>query len=399
MQHGVPPCRAAGAALRPASDAPPAPKWPQNRSQSTGPDQWAFGIAKAPVVAAQRILKCAQGQRAVRSADLPTSGMDIRKAIEESGGVDNYARRLEGEAARGAGDPRMYCAAAMMRVAAGRPGRAVQLTRKALRIDPDMAVAHTIMGRAYLCAGKPARAIRWCRRATRLDPSLCDAHEVQGYAMILTGRPTEALRRFRAAVRLDPDSAEAHEGMGHMLFMTGRYKRAAACYKRVAELEPGSVYAAMSAANCLATAGLHEEAVAELDKAIALAPRMSFAHYMRGESLSKTGRHGEAAAAYGAATDADPGNTFLWAAKAISCSRAGMVARGRDSLEKAKSLRKAGSQPRIDDLEPMFDGAIGGISKDMIDILRAVVDDDEEVDRAIADADRAVAAAEGGRER
>ena len=122
---------------------------------------------------------------------------------------------------------------------------------------------------------------------------------------------------------------------------------------------------------------------------------MAFAHHLRAESLSKMGRHAEAVASHGAAVDADPGNPALWAAKAVSYCRAGMAAEGRKCLEKARALRKSGSRPRPEDLAPLFADLPGGMSGSAAGRFAATVSD-ESIDMSIAEAARAVAAAEGG---
>ena len=184
--------------------------------------------------------------------------------------------------------------------------------------------------------------------------------------------------------------------MGFVLDQTGRHKRAAACYGRAAAIDPSSVFAVMCAGSCLAHAGLHADAVAEFDRAIGMAPGMSFARHMRGDSLHELGRHAEAEASYDAAAAADPGNPFLWAARAINCAAAGMVAKGRDSLAKARALARAGSQPDVDGLRPMFGDATGGEPGDKLAAFISGLYSAGEVDKAVAAAAAAVAAAEGG---
>ena len=154
----------------------------------------------------------------------------LERLVGESGGIREYAKRLEMDARRAPYDPASYCRAALMQAEAGRHGRAVRLLREVLRSDPDNAPALAIMGTAYTYAGRPARAARLCSRAIRLDPSLSFAYYMRGKAMAKLGRPRAALRMFRAAVRLDPDDYDSHESMGLALAMEGRHMRAAACY-------------------------------------------------------------------------------------------------------------------------------------------------------------------------
>ena len=318
---------------------------------------------------------------------------EVERLIKEGGGIREYAKRLERDARRAPYDPASYCRAALMQAEAGRHGRAVRLLREVLRSDPDNAPALAIMGTAYTYAGRPARAARLCSRAIRLDPSLSFAYCMRGKAMARLGRPRAALRMFRAAVRLDPGDYDSYESMGLALAVEGRHMRAAACFRRAAAIEPRAVFSMMLAGHCLGRSGRHEDAVAEFDRAIEAAPGVSFVHYLRGVSLSALDRHAEAAASHEAAAEADPGNPLMWAAKAFSCARAGMVERGRDSLEKAAALRRAGSRPRLDDLDPLFGNIAAGPPRDVLAMLGGTASA-VDVDMAIEEAREAVAAAE-----
>ena len=70
-----------------------------------------------------------------------------------------------------------------------------------------------------------------------------------------------------------------------------------------------------------------------------------------------------------------------------------MAEQGRDSLEKARALRKAGSRPRLDDLEPLFGDVAASPPREALAMLGGTASA-VDVDMAIAEAGEAVAAAE-----
>ncbi len=110
----------------------------------------------------------------------------------------------------------------------------------ALRLDPDLALAHDTRGRILLhydwdFAGAEAAF----RRAIELEPSSASAHN--GYSLLLQSlvRLEEALVESRTAAALDPGSAWVISEEGRSFFRARRYAEAEERYQRALALEPG----------------------------------------------------------------------------------------------------------------------------------------------------------------
>jgi protein O-GlcNAc transferase len=142
--------------------------------------------------------------------------------------------------------------------------RAVELIRKAIGLNANVAVAHSNLGAALLDLKCPTEALASCDKAIALEPDFAMAHNNRGNALLDLKRPQEALASCDRAIVLKPDFAEAYSNRGLALL----------------ELK------------CFA------ESLVSCDKAIALKPDLAVAHNNRGWALEKLNRYDEAFIAF-----------------------------------------------------------------------------------------------------
>jgi len=117
--------------------------------------------------------------------------------------------------------------------------RAGEAAETALRLDPDLADAHLLMGRVLgeLDWNWPA-ADRELRRALELDPNNSLLLWVMsGYALV-GDRVDEALQFAERVVALDPISYGSYYAMGDVQSRMGRLADAEASYRKATELSP-----------------------------------------------------------------------------------------------------------------------------------------------------------------
>jgi len=96
---------------------------------------------------------------------------------------------------------------------------AVEACEEALRLDPDYALAHAVLGHALSLRlsedeGEPGRPESCIRRALQLsddDPLIHQCHAALAGNL---GRTAEGLRAWERALELDPNSAAARAGLG-----------------------------------------------------------------------------------------------------------------------------------------------------------------------------------------
>lgn len=92
---------------------------------------------------------------------------------------------------------------------AGRVAQAEAAYRMVIEADPSSFRAHYNLGLARLALGERAAAAGSLLEAVRLQPQLAEAHYLLGHLFCDDDRPDEGLAHFRRALELRPESAEA----------------------------------------------------------------------------------------------------------------------------------------------------------------------------------------------
>jgi DNA-binding winged helix-turn-helix (wHTH) protein/TolB-like protein/tetratricopeptide (TPR) repeat protein len=173
--------------------------------------------------------------------------------------------------------------------------RAIAAAGEALRLDPELAEAHTSLAYArFLYEWSWRDAEEGFRRAQRLDPGYPTAPHWYAYLLSALGRHDEAVAQARLAQQLDPLSLVINADLGLVLYFARRYDDAIAQFQRAIELDPRFAYARFGLALALSAAGRHDEAVREGEQAVELAAGSSVNEAVRGFALGRAGRPDEA---------------------------------------------------------------------------------------------------------
>jgi tetratricopeptide (TPR) repeat protein len=142
----------------------------------------------------------------------------------------------------------------------------------ALRLDPNLSMAHNGIGSALDREHKNIEAVAEYREALRLDPTNFIAHTNLGDALHVKGDLDGALTQYTEAARLKPDSALAHNNVGSVLFEKRDYGGALEQLKTAVRLDPNLANAHLNLAWTFRCVGDSRVAVAECQKARELAP-------------------------------------------------------------------------------------------------------------------------------
>jgi len=168
-----------------------------------------------------------------RGALLQTLGREdealaaFRLALEVMPGLDAAREKL--------------CEALVRRAApllAERPAAALPDLEEAVRVGPESAEAHHVLGGAYLDLGRPADAVRELRAATRIAPDLAAAHKKLGDALLATVKPRDAVAAYSAALRINPRYVLAIVGLGDAYEAAGDVGAARRQYREALWLRP-----------------------------------------------------------------------------------------------------------------------------------------------------------------
>ena len=185
--------------------------------------------------------------------------------------------------------------------------RAIAAFEDATRHDPEYAKAWAALGGAYGLKGAFMsmpdvihKAIELERRALAIDPELADAHVWLGTSLLNLGRVDEGITEIQEGLRLEPDNAQAHQALARALW-TGKGNFAAAIpeFEKAIELNPEAGYSYLQLSLMLAWEGQHARAEEISRRAVDLQEqyisgnaglqivgahaRLGYVHYLQGK--------------------------------------------------------------------------------------------------------------------
>jgi len=123
-------------------------------------------------------------------------------------------------------------------LAAGLPGEAASLFRKALVGRHDFPEARINLGISLTRQGKIREAIPHYRKVLELHPDNPLAHYNLGVDLLELGEFPEAVSHLLAATRLQPGLADAHYHLGRALMLGGDRSAAVPCFLEALRLNP-----------------------------------------------------------------------------------------------------------------------------------------------------------------
>jgi DNA-binding winged helix-turn-helix (wHTH) protein/TolB-like protein/Tfp pilus assembly protein PilF len=180
------------------------------------------------------------------------------------------------------------------------PAKAIAEFQQAINLDPDYAAPFTGLADAYIWqasftsdadAELYAKAKTATDRALELDPNLAEAHSSLGrikYTHDWDWRGAE--ESFRQAIKLNPDSVNAHQFYARLLTTLGRYDEGLAEINKARELDPRSADLGVPLFAILEKRGEFDEALKVLQATLEMDEDSQFArrgigkiHLLKGE--------------------------------------------------------------------------------------------------------------------
>ncbi len=132
------------------------------------------------------------------------------------------------------------------------------------------------------------------RRAIELNPNYAPAHHQFADLLKALGRFDEALAEIRRALDLDPLSLAINTGVGHVLYLARRYDEAIAQYRRTLELDPGFVQAHLWFGRPYLEKGMFREAIEELERAAKISEGSTISLAVLAHAYAAAGRRARA---------------------------------------------------------------------------------------------------------
>jgi tetratricopeptide (TPR) repeat protein len=117
------------------------------------------------------------------------------------------------------------------------------LYKRAIELDPQLAIAYTNLGNIRFRQGDEAAAEQLYRKALEIDDHQPEAHYNLGYVMLERGYASRAVVYFEAAIKADPRFADAHFNLAMACEALGDRAKARVHWKRYLEIEPTGTWA------------------------------------------------------------------------------------------------------------------------------------------------------------
>jgi serine/threonine protein kinase/Flp pilus assembly protein TadD len=177
--------------------------------------------------------------------------------------------------------------------------KAVEYSRQAIDLEPNLAPAHAAMAESYATQGfygflppreafPKARAA--ARRALEIDEGLAEAHAALSMTCTLYDWDwLTAEKEARRALELNPDHAWSHGAYSFYLSAVGRFEEALAEAKRAVDLDPLSPSYNLALGAWFYFTRQYDEAIEQLKKTVELDPALSRPHEVLALSYAEAG--------------------------------------------------------------------------------------------------------------
>ena len=149
--------------------------------------------------------------------------------------------------------------------------KAKEAANKALNIDPELADAHATLGFVdfYYDWNGPAAENEY-RRALRSNPNYAMAHTWYSLSLGVMGRFDEAISEAKRAEVADPLSLTTSSNIGFISYLEGQNDKAIEYLKKTIEIDPNFPRVHFRLGNAYLQKGLNQLALAEFQKAVQL---------------------------------------------------------------------------------------------------------------------------------
>lgn len=117
--------------------------------------------------------------------------------------------------------------------------KAKEAALRAVEIDPELAEAHASLGLVKVYYDHDWNGAEYeFRKAVRLNPDLVLAHQRFGSYLTFMGHFEESIRHYETALEIDPFSLQINMNLATTYFLRGEYDRAIRHLTKTTELEP-----------------------------------------------------------------------------------------------------------------------------------------------------------------
>ncbi|WP_170180115.1 tetratricopeptide repeat protein [Desulfoglaeba alkanexedens] len=212
-------------------------------------------------------------------------------------------------------------------------GNQVHLARKslirALTLDHAFSDAELVLAGVFYKLEEYDLAEQHLRRLCEREPENVNAQLLLGATLLASGRLQEARTRFMAARRLVPEAPEPLFFLALERNASGHAKEARECFEAFLERRPVSADAGLRLAELLLSEVGGDGAVRTLEQLIQRAPNSGYLYHVLGETWAASGRVDAAKAAFIKAVELEP---------SLACAYGSMIRIGGDDPAEKERL-------------------------------------------------------------
>lgn len=221
--------------------------------------------------------------------------------------------------------------------------RAIKYFDKAIKLEPEYAMAMAYEAHCYFHLGDPLKARELALKTMKLDDGIAETHVALAHvAFSLDSDWASSESHLKRAIEIDPNFSEAHIVYAVYLANFGRAEEALAEARRAQELDPLASFVHCLAGVTFYELGMYEQSIPEFDKALALDPTDPDTPTFKGSALIAMKKF-------------DEGTTEL--EKACALSRGSPLYRARLAYGYSVSGRRTEALEILADLEDtVFEG-------------------------------------------
>jgi len=179
---------------------------------------------------------------------------------------------------------------------AGDRDRAIQLLTQAVRKNPDMAAAHSVLGDIYRDQGNYEGAATQYESLAKIEPFSADNHHRLAVSYHFLNRLRDAAASYIRAIKLDPKDWQSCMNLGLVYMSLGDNNAAVEYCQRAANLNPLSATAFANLGVVYDARGNVAEAEAAYRKALTIDPTQTAPAFNLARNLQYRGKPLEAVA-------------------------------------------------------------------------------------------------------
>lgn len=177
---------------------------------------------------------------------------------------------------------------------AGDRERAIQLLTQAVQKNPNLAMAHSVLGDIYKESGNHDRAAAQYETVTKLDPYAADAHHSLAVSYHFLNRLRDAARSYLRALKLNPRDWRSSMNLGLVYMSLGENNSAVEYCQRAVNLSPLSPVAHANLGVVYDARGNAAQAEAAYRRSLTIDPRQTGPAFNLARNLQYRGKAAEA---------------------------------------------------------------------------------------------------------